>query len=102
MFKLYRQSFIRDISERHAAEALVRRLNIAYAMLSQTNQAIVRLHDVNELFPRICRIAVEFGGYIGAWVGLVDEQSRRIVPVAIDGSIDDYVRQIKVGTDPAQ
>lgn len=100
--RLYRQSFIRDISERRAAEAQIRRLNSAYATLSETNEAIVRLHDANELFPRICRIAVEFGGCIGASVGLVDEQNRRIVPVAIDGSIDAYVRQIVVSTDPAR
>jgi PAS domain S-box-containing protein len=98
----YRQSFIRDITERRAAEAQIRRMNSAYATLSETNQAIVRLHDVNELFPRICRIAVEFGGYLGAWVGLVDEQNRRIVPAAVDGNIDDYVRQISISTDPAQ
>lgn len=100
--KSYRQKFIRDISERRAAEAQIRRLNSAYATLSETNQAIVRLRDVNELFPRICRIAVEFGGYVGAWVGLVDELSRRMVPAAIDGSIGAYVRQIRISTDPAQ
>ena len=100
--KPYRQSFIRDISERRAAEAHIRRLNSAYATLSETNEAIVRLLDTAELFKRICRIAVEFGGYVGAWIGLVDEQNKRLVPAAIGGAIDDYVRQIKVSTDPAQ
>ena len=100
--KPYRQSFVRDISERHAAEAKIRRLNSAYATLSETNQALVRLHDASELFPRICRIAVEFGGYIGASVGLVDAQNRRIVPAAIDGTIGDYVRQISISTDPTR
>jgi len=99
--KPYRQSFIRDISERHAAEAQIKRLNSAYATLSATNEAIVRLRDVNELFPQICRIAVEFGGYIGAWVGIADEQNRRIVPAAFAGNIGDYLRQISVSTDPA-
>jgi len=100
--KPYRQTFIRDIVGRHAADAHIRRLNSAYAMLSETNEAIVRLRDVNELFARICRIAVEFGGYIGAWVGLVDEQTRRIVPAFVDGSIGDYVRQVIISTDAAQ
>ena len=100
--KSYRQSFIRDISERYAAEAKIRHLNSAYATLSATNEAIVRLHDANELFRRICRIAVESGGYIGACIDLVDEQSRRFVPAAIDGRIEVYLRNIRISTDPAQ
>ena len=100
--KTYRQSFVRDISERHAAEARIRNLNSAYATLSATNEAIVRLHDAYELFRRICRIAVESGGYIGASIGLVDEQSRRLVPAAIDGRIEEYVRNIRISTDPDQ
>lgn len=99
--RLYRQSFIRDISERHAAEAQIRRLNRAYATLSETNQMIVRLQDIKELYPRICRIAVEFGGYLGAWVGLIDEPGRRVVPAAVEGRIADYVRQLRISTDPA-
>lgn len=98
--KPYRQSFIRDITTRHRAEAQIRRLNTAYAMLSETNEAIVRLQDADELYRRICRIAVEFGGYAGAWVGLADAATRRIVPAAVAGNIDDYVRQIRISTDP--
>ena len=98
--KLYRQSFIRDISERHAAETQIRRLNRAYATLSETNQAIVRLQDPGELLPRICRIAVEFGGYIGAWVGLIDEAKQLVLPVAVEGTITDYVPQLRTSTDP--
>ena len=99
--KPYRQSFIRDISERRAAEAQIRRLNSAYAILSETNQAIVQLGNVNELFSHICRVAIDFGGYSGAWIGLADEPNRRVVPAVIEGKIADYVRQIRISTDPA-
>ncbi len=99
--KLYRQSFVRDISERRAAEMQIRRLNRAYATLSEINQAIVRVRNPDELFPRICRIAVEFGGYLCAWVGLPDEANRSIVPAVVVGGIADYVRQIGISTDAA-
>ena len=99
--KLYRQSFIRDISERRAAEMQIHHLNRAYATLSETNQAIVRVRSQDELFPRICRIAVEFGGYLCAWVGLPDEANRRIAPAVVVGEISDYVRQIHISTDAA-
>lgn len=97
----YRQSFIRDISSRLAAEVQIRRLNKTYAILSETNQAIMRTRDPDELFRRLCRIAVEFGGYLGAWIGRVDEATGRIQPVASDGAIDDYIRQAENSIDPA-
>ena len=98
--KRYRQTFVRDISERHAAEAEIRRQNRAYATLSETNQLIVRLRDESRLYPRICSIAVEFGGYACAWVGLIDAPSRRVLPAAVAGSAAGYVGKISISTDP--
>ena len=99
--KRYRQSFVRDISERRVAEAQIRRLNRAYATLSETNQAIVRLQSEDELFRRICRVAAEFGGYACAWVGLIDADKRRVLPAAADGSAAGYVSKIRISTDPS-
>ncbi len=98
----HKESFVRDISSRRAAEAELRRSNAAYATLAATNQAIVRVRAAAALFGSICRVAAEFGGYPGAWVGVADEASRRIVPVAIAGTIDDYIRQLEISTDPAE
>lgn len=98
--KRYRQSFVRDIRERRAADALIRRQNRAYATLSETNQLIVRLRDEDRLYPRICSIAVEFGGYDCAWVGLIDAASRRVLPAAAAGSAAAYASKISVSTDP--
>ena len=98
--KRYRQTFVRDIRERRAADALIRRQNRAYATLSETNQLIVRLRDEDRLYPRICSIAVEFGGYACAWVGLIDAASRRVLPAAAAGSAAAYASKISVSTDP--
>ncbi len=92
----YRQSFIRDISSRQAAEEQIQRLNKAYATLSETNQAIVRTRDPDKLFQRLCRIAVEYGGYLGAWIGRIDDFSGRIDPVASYGALDEYIRQTEI------
>ena len=91
-----------DITERKVAEERIEHLTRLYQMLSETNQAIVRLDNAAALYLRICHVAVEFGGYLGAWIGLVDEQTQRIAPVAMAGAIDDYIRQIRISTDPAQ
>jgi len=57
---------------KHKADAEIRRLNRLYSTLSQVNQAIVRLRSQEELFPKICEIALEFGHFKTAWIGLLD------------------------------
>ncbi len=97
----YRVSFARDITVRRATEAQLLRLSRAYATLAATNEAILRSPDESALFESICRIAVEDGGYVGAWVSIVDEPSRRTITVATAGTTDDYVRELMVSTDLA-
>jgi PAS domain S-box-containing protein len=96
----WRQNFVRDISERHAAQQQLRRLATAYATLSETNQAIVRTNDETAMIRRVCRIAVEFGGYLGAWVGFLDARTGSVTPVASHGPIADYVSRLRLSIDP--
>lgn len=98
----HHQSFVRDITTRREAEAQVRRLGAAYATLAATNQAILRAPHEAALFATMCRIVVGHGGYVGAWIGVAEEPLGRIVPVASAGSIDDYIRDLRISTDPAQ
>jgi len=50
----------------------IERLTRLYAMLSQTNQAIVRCPDETVLYRRLCELAVEHGRFAHAWVGVLD------------------------------
>ncbi len=90
-----RQSIIRDISVRKRAEARIQRLNRLYAALSQTNEAIVRIKDRDELFRAVCRIAVEMGGLRMAWVGLIDEAGGEVVPAAAAGASEHWFARIR-------
>jgi len=64
----------RDITERkHAAEELAR-FNRFYAVRSQTNQAIARLSDRDELLDQTCRIIRRSGGVEAAFILLFDEE----------------------------
>jgi diguanylate cyclase (GGDEF)-like protein/PAS domain S-box-containing protein len=67
-----------------------------YAALSQCNQAINRCTSDAELFPQICRYAVQFGGMKMAWIGLVDEEIQRVNPVAEFGEGTEYLEIIRV------
>ncbi|CAB1369457.1 EAL domain-containing protein [Denitratisoma oestradiolicum] len=71
-----------EVVERRLAEEKVVSLNRIYAMLSGINTLIVRVHEQGELFRESCRIAVEFGGFGLAWVGLVDPDSYQVQPTA--------------------
>ena len=75
----------RDITERNKEETKNLRISRTYALLSQCNQAIVRCTGEAELFAQICRDAVMFGGMSLAWIGLLDEASQRVKPIAAFG-----------------
>lgn len=57
-----------DVTARRHAEAHVRALSRLYNFLSQVNQTIVWASTEHDLFQRICRVAIEFGGYRCAWL----------------------------------
>lgn len=88
-----------DITERKSAEAKIQRLTDLYAALSQCNQAIVRCANKEELFPQICRDAVQFGKMKMAWIGLVDAETRLIRPVASFGDGTEYLDGIEISLD---
>ena len=76
----------------------VERLKKLYAALSQCNHAIVRCATEVELFPKLCRDAVEFGGMKMAWVGIVDQGSQTIRPIASFGEGTEYLEGIQIST----
>ncbi len=86
----------RDVTRQKRAEAQVCRLNRLYAVLSATNEFIVRCHDANTLFGEACRIAVEVGGFCMAWIGLTNPASEEIKPVAHSGQAGDYLEHLHV------
>ncbi len=89
-----------DITERKTNEARIERLTQLYAALSECNEAIVRSTTEDDLFRQVCAAAVEFGGMKMAWIGLVDEATRRVVPVAAFGGHTEYLNDIDISVDP--
>ena len=78
-----------DVSEQVREERQVRKLNRVYAVLSDINQAIVRLHENQALYEKACQIAVETGGFRLACLGVVDDRSRAVIWQAQAGPGDD-------------
>ncbi|MCK9990814.1 MAG: hypothetical protein RugAbin2_01828 [Rugosibacter sp.] len=88
----------RDITAQKISEQKLLRMMQLYAALSQCNQAIVRCQNEEELFPVICRDAIRYGGFKMAWIGRVDKQHERIIPVASDGDGHEYLDGIEIST----
>ncbi|HTR80945.1 MAG TPA: PAS domain-containing protein [Bacteroidota bacterium] len=77
--------FSEVITERKLSEKQVLRMKRLYATLSQVNQTIVRARSRHELFDSFCRVAVRYGEFSLAWIGLLDDASGEITPVAASG-----------------
>lgn len=72
------QSLEQENQVRRKAEAQVVKLNRLYATLSNVNQTLVWIHDTHRLLPELCRVAVEFGRFELAWLGLVDDRRQTL------------------------
>lgn len=81
---------LQDISEHVHSKERIGRLNRVYAVLSGINGAIVRIQDRQALLDEACRIAVHAGGFVMAWVGLIDRETSLVGPVATAGNIGDF------------
>lgn len=87
---------IRDITELKNAEREIVNLNRVYALLSNTNEAIVRIKDRQKLFDEICRIAIDNGKFRMAWIGIVNNDSNKVDVKASAGLIENYLEDINI------
>lgn len=95
----YVLSVVREISQRKAHEAEIRRLSDLYQLLSHINQAIVRQQSRPALFQEVCDVLVRSGLFRLAWIGWHSPATRTIAPIAIAGDARDYVQGIVVSSD---
>jgi PAS domain S-box-containing protein len=70
---------------KHGKECEITRLTRLYAMLSQTNQAIVWSRSADEVIQKVARLAVEHGRYPCAWVGRRPSGEGPFVPFEFAG-----------------
>jgi diguanylate cyclase (GGDEF)-like protein/PAS domain S-box-containing protein len=92
------QSFSKDITQRKAAEEKIRFLTQIHAAQSQINHALIESKDEGALFDRVCRIAVDLGGMQLAWIGVHDEGTGLLKPVAAYGERTDYLDSITISS----
>ncbi|MDP3623829.1 MAG: PAS domain S-box protein [Methanobacteriaceae archaeon] len=82
---------------KHSVDKKLKKVNRALRMISDCNQSIVRIKDKDELLNNICRLIVEEGGYILAWVGMAEnDEFKSVRPVAQYGFDNGYLESIKI------
>jgi len=88
------QGATQDINDRKLADLEIKRTNRALRMLSRCNEALIRTEDEKMFIGQICRIAIEIGGYLMAWIGYTEnDEAKSIIPVAQMGDTTDYLTQ---------
>ena len=86
---------ITDITERIESEKKIFKANRLYFFISQINQMIVRTHNQETLFRETCDIAVNLGKFKMAWIGLINKNTKDVVPIVISGEDDGYLSTIR-------
>ena len=86
---------VSDITERKDAEREQSRLTRRLSLLSECNQALIRMDRDEDLLQAICKIFVDLGGYRFAWIRLTQElRDPTILPVISYGEAGDYLEKL--------
>jgi len=87
-----------DITRRKQSELEAQRMSRLYATLSQTNQAIIRSTQQEEMFNKVCEVAIQHGGFLLAWIGVPDTDG--VVRVIAAKGETRYLDDIRISVNP--
>lgn len=94
-------STARDVTEEQEAQRRIERLNRLYGAVSGLNRVIARSADTQELLQQACRVVVEAGSFVVAWIAWADEARRRASFIAFAGPASSLARDVEISLDPA-
>lgn len=95
-----------DVTQRRAADDAIRSLfdqlqrqRRLATVLAETNEAVFRARSVSELFHEATSIAVDQGGFVMAWIGVVDPDTQYLTEVAHAGDgAQEYLRDLLISS----
>lgn len=90
----------RDITERKQAQLEQQRLNRSLRLLSDCNLLLAQATNEQTLLNEICRVMVDVGSFMMAWVGVPENDERKLVrPVAKSGFEQGYLESVEISWD---
>jgi signal transduction histidine kinase/DNA-binding NarL/FixJ family response regulator len=90
---------VKDSVEKRRTQEEIIHLNRLYSVISRTNRATIHIRDRQALLDEACRIAVEEGKFLMAWIGIVDPATREVRPVAACGYEAGYLSLLSITVD---
>jgi PAS domain S-box-containing protein len=93
-------SKIRHAVELRESQVKVSRTSRLYLVLSRINEAIVRIHDRRTLMEEVCKIAVQEGGFIRAWIGFEDPGTHEVTAMLASGTLDGFFTNVRESSEP--
>ncbi|MEJ2591190.1 MAG: GAF domain-containing protein [Candidatus Thiodiazotropha sp.] len=85
------------------ADRRQRRLNRSLRLLNDSSDALVRARDEQTLLSDICRLVIEKGGYLMAWIGYAEtDAEQRVRPVAQCGGEEGYLESVSISWDASR
>lgn len=88
-----------DIGVQTRQQKELSRMSRLYSALSQVNQAIVWSSSQEDLLVRVCRVLVEHGGFVVAWISWFNSENQSLEPVAVFGDENDYIKNVRIKID---
>ena len=93
---------IEDVTNQVLHENEILRLNRVLKGIRNVNQLITRVNSEKELFNETCKILIEDIGYVLTWIGLTEEGSFDVKPVAFAGIEPGLFEELKVKWDDSE
>ncbi|MDD1699876.1 MAG: PAS domain S-box protein [Methanoregula sp.] len=90
---------VRRAVEFQESERKIARLNRIDSVLRRINEAEVDIHDRMQLMQEVCKIMVKEGGFLLAWVGFENPETRRVRSIVASGAVDDFFVMIRTASD---
>nr|WP_315484397.1 HD domain-containing phosphohydrolase [uncultured Undibacterium sp.] len=95
--KVYRQCFIRNISERKKLELSLHHRTRALEALRASTNVISNAKNLNTLLADLCTVLIERTGYRMAWIGASEfDEERKVRPLASAGDNKNYISNLNI------
>ncbi len=89
--------FLRDVTGCRESEHSRRKTERAWQTLTNCQNTVIHAGDETDLLKKICRIVVDDGGYLFAWIGYAKKDNEQTVhPVAFAGEDQDYLQEVRI------
>ncbi len=91
--------FMRDITDRKLAEDEIKKQNRINKFIGEINKLILLAKTEDDIYNGICKIAIETGNFVFAWIGIPNLVTKTIQPIARAGNEDGYLNDKVVSTE---